>query len=303
MKIGYPCINRSIRCKSNKTFRLKSYTNKRLIETIRNNLDCLSKILEFNIKNGIFFFRITSKIVPYASHPICKLNWQKNFRKEFKKIGSYIKEHNIRISMHPGQYILINPIDNKVFERSLNELIYHNEILNLMELDSSAKIQIHVGGIYGEKEKSIDRFVKRFESLEESLRDRIVIENDEKSYCLKDCIRIHNHTEVPVLFDSFHHTFNNSGETITEAFELFTKTWKKRDGIPMVDYSSQQNSYAFGKHVETIDLEHFKAFIKKTLQFDYDLMLEIKDKEQSALKAINWLKQKELDKHSQVMED
>jgi UV DNA damage endonuclease len=93
--------------------------------------------------------------------------------------------------MHPGQYLLINPIENIVFERSYKELIYHNEIFNLMELDSSAKIQIHVGGIHGEKEKSINRFVTRFESLEESLKDRIVIENDEKSYCLKDCILIH----------------------------------------------------------------------------------------------------------------
>jgi UV DNA damage endonuclease len=224
MKIGYPCINTSIECKSNKTFRLGSYSTKLLIDTVKKNLGCLSEILEFNTKNCIFFFRITSKIVPFASHPVCKFNWQQYFRTDLKEIGSYIKKYDIRISMHPDQFILINSLDEKVFERSLKELFYHAEILDLMELDTSAKIQIHVGGVYSDKNKSIERFVSRYESLEEPIKHRLVVENDDKSYCLNGCIKTHNLTGVPVLFDSFHHDIKNSGETLSEAFELFTKT-------------------------------------------------------------------------------
>ncbi len=84
----------------------------------------------------------------------------------------------------------------------------------------------------------------------------------------------------------FHHEINNSGETITEAFELFTKTWKQNDGLPMVDYSSQQSGKRQGKHAETLDLGQFRNFLESTKPYDYDLMLEIKDKEQSALKAM-----------------
>ncbi len=286
MKIGYPCINWSIGCKSNKTFRLKSYSEERLIETVDKNLDCLIHILEFNIKHNIKFFRITSDLVPFASHPICKFDWQEYFKERFKEIGNLIESHNIRISMHPDQFVLINSLKNIVFENSLKELDYHVELVDLMELDTSAKIQIHVGGIYGDKEKSIKRFIERFEKLDETIKRRLVIENDDKRYSLKDCLLVNAETGIPVLFDIFHHELNNSEEKISEAFRLFTKTWRKKDGIPMVDYSSQQKGELKGKHTKSIDLEHFKNFLTLTKPFDFDIMLEIKDKEKSALKAI-----------------
>lgn len=286
MKIGYPCINWSIGCKSNKTFRLKSYSEERLIETVDKNLDCLIHILEFNIKHNIKFFRITSDLVPFASHPICKFDWQEYFKERFKEIGNLIESHNIRISMHPDQFVLINSLKNIVFENSLKELDYHVELVDLMELDTSAKIQIHVGGIYGDKERSIKRFIERFEKLDETIKRRLVIENDDKRYSLKDCLLVNAETGIPVLFDIFHHELNNSEEKISEAFRLFTKTWRKKDGIPMVDYSSQQKGELKGKHTKSIDLEHFKNFLTLTKPFDFDIMLEIKDKEKSALKAI-----------------
>ncbi|MFX0208920.1 MAG: UV DNA damage repair endonuclease UvsE, partial [Candidatus Hodarchaeota archaeon] len=165
---------------------------------------------------------------------------------------------------------------------------------DLLGLDTTAKIQIHVGGVYRDKLRSINRFVSRFQYLEENLRRRLVIENDDNRYNLKDCIQIHNITGIPVLFDSFHHKTNNYGETLPEAFKLFTRTWKKKDGLPMVDYSSQLSGKKKGKHAETLDLEHFKNFLHLTSLFNYDLMLEIKDKEQSALKAIEIATQTEI---------
>ena len=286
MRIGYPCINWTIGCKGDRTFRLKSYSDKRLIDTVENNLACLSEMLKFNVKNKILFFRITSDIVPFASHPVCLFKWQKHFEKQFEAIGDFIRKHEMRISMHPDQFILINPIDKKIFERSLRELVYHTEVLDLMGLDTSAKIQIHVGGVYRDKKTSTDRFISRFEKLEKTIRSRLVIENDGKRYGLKDCIHIHKLTGVPILFDFFHHEINNCGETTPQAFELFTTTWKKRDGLPMVDYGSQESGKMKGKHAETIDLGHFKNFLEMTKPFDFDLMLEIKDKEKSAVKAV-----------------
>jgi UV DNA damage endonuclease len=110
MKIGYPCINRTIGCSANRTFRLKSYSEERLIETVENNLDCLLNILKFNVEHNILFFRITSDLVPFASHPICQFPWQRFFRDKFRKIGDLIRTHGIRISMHPDQFTLINII-------------------------------------------------------------------------------------------------------------------------------------------------------------------------------------------------
>jgi UV DNA damage endonuclease len=286
MKIGYPCINWTVGCKGDRTFRLKSYSEERLIETVDNNLLCLLEMLRFNMDHNILFFRITSDLVPFASHPVCRFDWQGYFDDQFEAIGDFVKEHEIRISMHPDQFTLINSMDRRVFDNSLKELIYHAQVLDLMGLDASAKIQIHVGGVYGDKDESMKRFIERFEGLSEIVKEHLVIENDDQCYCLKDCLRISKYTSIPVLFDVLHHRANNSGETVGEVFELFTDTWKERDGLPMVDYSSQQSGARKGKHGETIDLERFRDFLEETKPFDFDGMLEIKDKEKSAIKAV-----------------
>jgi len=286
MRIGYPCINLTIGCKSDRTFRLKSYSEERLMETVQNNLDCLLKILEFNVQHNLLFFRITSDIVPFASHPICRFNWQAYFSLKFREIGTFIKTNNIRISMHPDQFTLINSIDNGVFERSLSELVYHSDVLDTMGLDSSAKIQIHVGGVYGDKKESMRRFVRRLERIPESITRRFVIENDDRNYTLRDCIHISNDTGLPVLFDLFHHDVNNHGEAVGKAFNMFHRTWKQKDGIPMVDYTSPRLDGRKGSHAESIDLKLFRRFLDETRNYDFDIMLEIKDKEHSTLKAM-----------------
>lgn len=286
MKIGYPCINRTIGCKGNRTFRLKSYSEERLISTASNNLDCLRKMLRFNAEHNILFFRITSDLIPFASHPVCRFDWLSHFRREFEEIGDYVNCHEIRISLHPGQFTILNTPDDSVLEDSTSELLYHARVLDAMALDSTAKIQLHAGGIYGDKRNSILRFIERYKSLDRQIKKRLVIENDDRNYSLNDCLKIHSETGIPVLFDVLHHELNNSGEGLRDAFALFTKTWKDEVGIPMVDYSQQKTAGLNTRHSESIDVEHFKRLLEQTRPFDYDVMLEIKDKEKSVLKLL-----------------
>ena len=290
MKIGYPCINRSIGCTANSTFRLQNYSKENLIEKVTNNLNCLKKILEYNQENNFLFFRISSDVVPFASHPICNFNWQKHFKNQFKELGDYIKEHNFRISMHPDQFTLINAKDEEIVKRSIQELIYHGDILDLMELDTTAKVQIHVGGVYGYKEESIKRFIYNYNKLPIKIKRRLVIENDDRSYSLQDCLEINKLCGIPILFDSFHHECLNNGEPIRESLLKAKETWKKKDGLLMVDYSSQKPNARRGSHIENIDIKHFKIFIEKTKNINFDIMLEIKDKDASALKALEEVK-------------
>ncbi len=290
MKIGYTALNWTIGCQGAKTFRLKSYSHEKFVETAQNNLDCLLTMLKFNVANNILFFRITSRLIPFASHPIMDFGWMEYFKHNFNEISSVIHENDIRISMHPGQFVVINSKDPRVFERSLNELKYHNEVFELLKLDSTAKIQVHVGGVYGNKEKSMERFIGRYNNLDKNMKRRLVIENDEKSYNLSECLEISNETKIPVLFDYFHHELNNTGEKLEGYFENFTKTWKDRDGLPLVDYSSQKPEKSKGTHAGSIDRDHFKKFLNETENFDFDIMLEIKDKETSALKAVDILR-------------
>jgi len=238
----------------------------------------------------LFFFRISSDIVPFASHPINKFRWQEYFRDKFEGIGEFIIKNKMRISMHPNQFTIINSIKDEIFERSKRELIYHAEILDLMKLDSSAKIQIHVGGAYGDKEASMQRFVTGFNRLPDSVVRRLVIENDDKLYDLNDCLEISKEIQIPVLFDVFHHKLNNSAsQTLKQSFSYVAKSWnEKRDGVPMVDYSSQEPNGLPRQHSETINLEDFSLFLKQTESYNFDVMLEIKDKEKSAIKALGY---------------
>jgi len=192
----------------------------------------------------------------------------------------------MRISMHPDQFIVLNTPTEDVFQRSVAELAYHAEVLDLMELDTTAKIQLHVGGVYGDKSQSIKRFIDRFNVLDASIKRRLVIENDEKSYSIQDCLQVHNKTNIPILFDYFHHSLLNNHESLIQLLELCKKTWMKKDGIPMVDYSSQKPNMTPGAHAEHLDQSDFTRFLLQSQPYDFDLMLEIKDKERSTLQAL-----------------
>lgn len=290
MKIGYPCINTSIGCTANRTFRVKSYSEDLLKEKVTENLSCLKKTLRYNVGNNFLFFRIGSGLVPFASHPICEFNWRDYFKKDFQEIGKFIKENNIRISMHPDQFVVINSKDPGIVGRSVEELKYHCQVLDCLELGETAKVQIHIGGVYEEKEKSMKRFIENYQKLPDFVKKRLVVENDDKSYSAKDCLEIYQKTKIPIVFDTLHHECLNNQEKARDVFEEIIKTWRKKDGLPMVDYSNRISGDNKCRHVQSLDPELFKKFIEETSELDFDIMLEIKDKELSAEKALEVIK-------------
>ncbi len=290
MKIGYPCINRSLGCTANSSFRLANYSEENLIKKVKNNLKCLKKILEYNVEKNLLFFRISSDLIPFASHPICKFRWQDHFKEQFREIGKIINKNNIRISMHPDQFVLINSPKDYVVEKSIKDLIWHCEVLDLMNLDPTAKIQIHVGGVYGDIKSAKERFTERYKDLPKFIKKRLAIENDDRLFSLKDCLDISEKIDIPIIFDPFHHKCRNNGEKIIDAIKSAKKSWKKKDGILMTDYSSQNPEGRKGKHAQHINIEDFKSYIRETKDIDFDIMLEIKDKEKSALEAIKVIK-------------
>ncbi|WP_114780723.1 UV DNA damage repair endonuclease UvsE [Botryobacter ruber] len=288
MKIGYPCINESLDCSSSRTFRLASYSEERLISSVEQNLACLRRILEYNVQHGMLFFRLTSGLVPFASHQVNTYNWQEHFQPTFKSLGDYIKSHNMRISMHPDQFVVLNSPNEQTVRNSIAELVYQGSVLDLMGLDTTAKLQIHGGGAYGDKPTALNRFADVYHTqLPEAVKARLCVENDDRTYSLQDCLVLHELTGMPIIFDNFHHECNSNGEPMREAVQLASQTWQPdRDGILMMDYSSQAPGERKGKHVQNIQEQLFHDFLAETEGLDMDLMLEIKDKEASALKAI-----------------
>jgi len=228
---------------------------------------------------------MSSDLVPFASHPICKFNWAKHFSKDLSTLSGYIRKNDIRISMHPDQFVLINSPRRAVNIRSINELVYHCRVLDCMNLDHTAKVQLHVGGAYGDKQAAILRFTNNYNSLPETVKRRLVIENDHRLFSVEDCLRISETVNLPIVFDVFHHTCLNRGESIREALENCMTTWTRKDGLPIVDYSNQQSNASLGVHAQSIDLGRFRSFLEETKSLDFDIMLEIKDKERSAREA------------------
>jgi UV DNA damage endonuclease len=146
MRIGYPCINRSIGCTPVKTFRLASYSDQQLKETIKANLACIRIILSYNAENGLLIFRITSDIVPFVSHPVGTFPWQEHFAGELGSIREWIRSRQFRISLHPDQFVLLNAPDPGVLQLRIASLSCKGKILDMMVLGRSAKLQIQEYG-------------------------------------------------------------------------------------------------------------------------------------------------------------
>ena len=292
MKIGYPCVNEAMDCSAANTFRLASYSEGRLLTAVAANLVCLRRMLEWNVAQGLLFFRIGSGIVPFGSHEINVFPWQTHFAAEFREIGDYIRDNDLRVSFHPDQFVVLNSPSPAIVQRSINELIYQGSMLDLMGLDGTAKLQIHVGGLYGERELAISRFTTVHAMLPATVKARVVVENDDRLYSLRDCLHLHELTGVPILFDNFHHECLNHGEPMHAALRLAAATWHPiTDGVPMMDYSSQALGERKGKHTDNLVDDLFRGFLAELHGLNLDLMLEIKNKEVSALRAVAILRE------------
>lgn len=293
MRIGYACIALGVEATTNHTCSLKNATLERLNQLIVENLTGLEKIIAYNRQSGIRLFRISSDIIPFGSHPVNILPWWDIYGERLQQIGKQIKGTNLRVSMHPGQYTVLSSPDPGVVERSVADLVYHTRFLDALGLDQSHKIIIHLGGVYGDKNEAIVRFRKLYLTLPDFVRARLVIENDEKSYSLEDVLAVGNDLSIPVIYDHLHQVSNPSAQETDPYINVRRAaiTWSAIDGIPKIHYSDQALYKPKGAHATTISCENFLSFYEALKDLDVDIMLEVKDKDLSAKKCINLLKQ------------
>jgi UV DNA damage endonuclease len=255
-----------------------------MLEAARANLLALEDILKWNLRHNTSLFRITSSLIPFGSSTINSGFWKTALQAEFQRIGDFIKSNNMRVSMHPGQYTVINTPEEAIFNNTLKDIEYHNTIFKLMGLDSSHKIILHGGGAYGNKNHYASLLIERINKFETSIRDRIALENDERVFNASDILNICRICGIPAVLDIFHHQVLPSLNDIPlpDIIQLFQKTW---DGERQkIHYSNQEPTKPRGSHSQTINLSEFSQFYNSIKNADLDIMLEVKDKQASVLK-------------------
>jgi len=289
LKIGYACLTVGVLNTQLRTCRKANATKDRLRQLIQNNLNALETMIDYNHREGIRLYRISSDLIPFGSDLSTNtIDWEQEFQEDFKRIGEKIKKYNQRVSMHPGQYTVINSPKQYVVERSFLDLEYHTKVLEALGTNQEHKIVLHIGGVYEDKKKAIARFISAYQQLSPSIKKRLIIENDDRLYTIQDVLYISEQTGAPVVYDNLHHQANHQIDEKSDAYwiEQAQKTWKKEDGIPKVHYFQQRKGARIGAHTKTIYIKRFMEYFESIQHLDVDIMLEVKDKNLSAVKCI-----------------
>ncbi len=283
-RIGYPCVSLLIGRTTNHDTTLRAATPEKLRSLIARNLVDLQAILRHNLQHGWRLFRIGSSLIPFGSHPINTIPWWREFKASLAEIGRFARENDIRLSLHPGQFTVLNSPDPNVVGRAEAELIYSARLLDELQLDASHKIVIHVGGTYGDKSAAMQRFCQTISWLPASVRARLVIENDERFYSPADVLALSQQTDLPVVFDSLHYQANpGPGDLYLLLAEIF-RTWQGEHGLPKVHFSSQDPNGRRGQHGRWVDPDELHIWLNRWSQIGpFDLMLEAKDKDRALL--------------------
>lgn len=289
MSIGYACLTIGVQNTKLKTSIAKNINEEKLLELISHNLNSLDNIIDYNIENEIKLFRISSDLIPFGSSPINTIQWEDIFLSKFNKIGEKIRKSGMRVSMHPGQYTVLNSPNMDVVSRAIEDLNYHTKVLDTLGVGSEHKIILHIGGVYDDKDEAIERFINNYFLLGNNVKDRLVIENDDKSYNINDVLKIGKRLKIPVIFDNLHNEINPYDKEKNDKYWISKckETWKEKDGHQKIHYSQQNPLKKLGSHSNTIRINEFIKFYKSLDREDIDIMLEVKDKNLSAMKCIN----------------
>ena len=295
IRLGYACLPVTIDETSSKTLtythykKLKENGDKRLDEIIKSNFKSLENILKYNIKNDIVFFRMTSNLIPLFSHPDVKYEVFERYKDYFKKIGKIIKDNNLRVDMHPSAYVVLNSTQESVVTSTINILKFYQKMYEYMDYNSH--LVLHVGSKANGKKESIKRFIDNFNTLDDKVKKLIVLENDDKSFNIRNVLSICNKLNIPMVLDYHHFKINKNNEKIEDYIEKIFDTW---DSVPKIHFSSPKDKKNKRSHNDYIDSDDFIDFLEriKFTNRDFDVMIEAKKKDEALFRLIRELKYK-----------
>ena len=298
IQLGLCCLNIELREKKPTIFTSRRVTLKTLEEKgvdnlknkIINNLKDVLKMIQWNEDNGIKVFRLSSEIFPHYSNKKAE-SYTLDFAVDLlKEIGKKSKELNQRLTFHPGPYNCLGSPYDDVIEHTIRDLKYHADILDIMELDKNSVMVIHGGGIYKNKNKTIDRWCDNYEKMPDNIKKRLVLENCEKNFSIEDCLKVSEKVNVPIVFDTHHYNCYKKLHP-DEKFEepeyyipKILETWNRRN-IKVKFHVSEQGAGRIGHHSDYVEiLPEYLLEIPEKYGQPIDIMIEAKMKEKSIMK-------------------
>jgi UV DNA damage endonuclease len=262
---------------------------------LRHSLERLRTILDYLEANDVRMYRMATALAPYSSHPeLTQFHGQvEECAEELAAVGELVRERDIRLSSHPGQYTVLNSTTVEVQAAAIAELEVQAALFDAMGLGPDAVVVLHVGGAAGGKAAACDRFLAGFEQLSEAARRRLVIENDDRSFGTGDVVGLARRAGLRVAWDVLHHHCNDpEGMSDAEAIGAAFDTWP--DGVtPKIHYSSPRLDIdahtlrlpQLRAHADLVDPIGFERFMLDVATGrDFDVMLEAKAKDLALLR-------------------
>jgi UV DNA damage endonuclease len=296
-QMGYACINMEL-----SSHKPKIYTGRSMIKrTFKakgieyasqlglDNCKDLFTIIKWNNENGFKFFRITSNLFPWCSeYKLSDMPDYKEICNVLSNVGKYVNNNGMRITSHPGPFNVLTSPHPHVVTNCIKDLSIHGEVFDLIGLTRTPfnKINIHIGGAYGDKPSAMKRFCTNFHRLPESVKSRLTVENDDKAsmYSVKDLYdNVYKVIGIPIVFDYHHHKFCTGDLSEQEALELAMSSWPT-DIVPVVHYSeSRSKEYEDPKIRPQAHSDYVLDYID-TYGNEVDIMVEAKAKELAVLR-------------------
>jgi UV DNA damage endonuclease len=295
--IGYCCINLSIN--ENKSKKEQILVNRGMIkktfesrglsyvyELAIQNINDMKKILEWNVKNNILVYRMSSDMFPCLG--FYKLEDLPNFEvisNKLKSIGDYIKLNELRVGFHPSHFCIIASENDRVIENAIDELNKHAQIMDLMGLDESNyySINIHIGTTKPTLEEAAKKFCFNFNRLSESCKKRLTVENDDSpnQYSVKMLYDwIYKEISIPIIFDQHHFNYGPKDQTMEEDLKMAHSTWGSIK--PLTHMSSPRTiEDSSSKQIAHADYIYEKI---ETFGLEFDIEIEAKSKDLAVLK-------------------
>ena len=233
----------------------KKRGNEKLLKVINCNLDSLLEILKYNLKNEIYFYRMSSNIFPLATIPELDIDLLTVFKDKLKNIGHFINTNQMRVDMHVDHFFVLNSVNKDVVLSTINILNFYKNIFKAMEVDG-----------------------------------KLIIENDDKVYNIKNTLSLCQKINVPMVLDYHHYLCNKGNYKIEDYIETIFNTWG--NSIPKIHFSSPLNKANYRSHHDYIDIKTFLLFLKK-IKFckrDFDIMIEAKAKDEALFRLVRQIK-------------